>query len=90
MFFITLMFKLLVIIFVTLLFGFGTFDFCHNSDLNLKNWKNLIQKQATEVFNKNAIPKNLVYLIKKLYNSIKKLSPKLIKFGKYKCQNLFS
>ena len=90
MFFITLMFKLLVIIFVTSLFGFGTFDFCHNSDLNLKNWKNLIQKQAPEVFNKKAIPKNLVYLIKKLYNSIKKLSPKLIKFGKYKCQNLFS
>ena len=84
------MFKLLVIIFVTLLFGFGTFDFCHNSDLNLKNWKNLIQKQAPEVFSKKAIPKNLVYLIKKLYNSIKKLSPKLIKFGKYKCQNLFS
>ena len=90
MFFITLMFKLLVIIFVTSLFGYGTFDFCHNSDLNLKNWKNLIQKQAPEVFNKIAIPKNLVYLIKKLYNSVKKLSSKLIKFGKYKCQNLFS
>lgn len=81
------MFKLLVILFLTSLFGFEAFDFCRNSDLNLKNWKNLIQKQAPEVFNKKAIPKNLVYL---LYNSIKKLSPKLIKFGKYKCQNLFS